>query len=184
MLSENYYCRIIQYGKERFIMFVCFLTIKNRKSVRILLILMLCAVLIIGLIIFAFITRNKNNLVINGRSLSATVSSRDDVVRIGEFFELKIKEEDITEEKIVIPLRFNSVYEEYNRLQTDLGTDLSRLSGKTCVKYSAPLCDTDNDNQAVLTILCCDGRFIGGDVSSREFGGFILPLTGYGVSVH
>ena len=159
-------------------MFVCFLDLKNKSFVRKLSILILCAILILGLIVFAFLTNIHNDPVINGSRLSPEIGGRDDVVRICGFFDLTIRKEDLTEVRITIPNRFNSIYEEYNELQKPVCTNLSDYKGKACVKYSAPLIGTDSDEQAVVTILSCNGRFIGGDISGKEYGSFILPLTG------
>ncbi|HOV40746.1 MAG TPA: DUF4830 domain-containing protein [Oscillospiraceae bacterium] len=73
-------------------------------------------------------------------------------------------------EEITIPEKFNSIYEEYNEIQKRCGFDLSKYKGKTATKYTYEIADLPN---VKATILVHDGKIIGGDVSSAEYGGFM-----------
>ena len=59
-------------------------------------------------------------------------------------------------------------------MQKNIGTDLSDYKGKECVKYTADIISGTSDT--IITLLAYDGRFIGGDISSKEFDGKIYAL--------
>lgn len=78
------------------------------------------------------------------------------------------------EERVVIPERFNSVYERYNDLQKRVGLDLTRYKGKAALKQTY-LLKSSGSRFAVL--LLCDGRVAGGHLTSQDYGGKDLPLV-------
>lgn len=78
------------------------------------------------------------------------------------------------EETVKIPVRFNAVYEEYNRLQQRIGLDLHAVSGKTALKTTYRI-HSDKADYAVL--LLRGGRVVGGHFTSLRYGGKNLPLA-------
>ena len=77
------------------------------------------------------------------------------------------------EEKIIIPQKFNAVYEKYNGLQKQIGLDLTRFKGKSALKTTYRI-KSERAEYAVL--LTRSGRVIGGHLTSLRYGRGNLPL--------
>lgn len=78
------------------------------------------------------------------------------------------------EERVVIPKRFNAVYEQYNALQKRVGLDLTPYRGKAVLKQTY-LLQAAKARYAV--ILLSGGRVAGGHLTSQDYGGKDLPLV-------
>lgn len=87
----------------------------------------------------------------------------------------QVDENSATNKDIVIPLNFSRVYYNYNLLQQKAGFDLSYFKGKTVKKYSYKVLNYKKENY-YLNLLVLDGVIIGGDVSSANISGEMLPL--------
>ena len=79
----------------------------------------------------------------------------------------------------IIPKTFSQVYENYNALQKQAGYDLSAYKGAKVTIFTYPVgkVSHDNDDDYYVTLMVYKGRIIGGDISSRNFYGEMLPLT-------
>lgn len=88
---------------------------------------------------------------------------------------IDIEEELIEEKTFSIPEKFTNVFLKYNDLQLRSGFNLIKYSGKNAViyKYKA---NNYNNSKAFVNLIVLDGRVIGGDISSIELDGFMLPL--------
>ena len=71
-----------------------------------------------------------------------------------------------------IPLKFNSVWENYNNLLKEKGYDLALYKGKKCKRYTY-LIPSEN---ARANIIVSDGKIIGGDISSITLNGIMIPI--------
>lgn len=71
-----------------------------------------------------------------------------------------------------IPMKFNSVWENYNNLLKEKGYDLSLYKGKKCKRYTY-LIPSEN---ARANIIVSDGKIIGGDISSITLDGIMIPI--------
>ncbi len=71
-----------------------------------------------------------------------------------------------------IPLKFNSVWENYNNLLKEKGYDLSLYKGKKCKRYTY-LIPSEN---ARANIIVLGGKIIGGDISSITLDGIMIPI--------
>ena len=69
-------------------------------------------------------------------------------------------------------MEFNEAYEDYNRLQYDIGMNLEEYRGEECVLYTFEI-----DEEKVLNMILWNGQFIGGDISDRDFFGKIISLS-------
>ena len=88
-------------------------------------------------------------------------------------------DEDGAESKnVTIPLVFSTVYENYNELQKKAGYDLTAYKGAEAVIYTYPggKIKSDNNDEYYVNLIVYNGRIIGGDISSRNFYGEMLPL--------
>lgn len=149
---------------------------KSRVPCRLILAAVTAAAVFLGVSVLCC-TAGSRKLCIGGRCFDPKVSDTPDVCRIAEALGAETDGESFLEEKIFIPESFNSVYEEYERLQQETGLSLEGYKGREAVKYSAVIVSKDNNDEMILTILVCDGQFIGGDVTSRDFYGKQLPLS-------
>ncbi len=76
--------------------------------------------------------------------------------------------------EILIPDRFDQIYEAYNALQLQQGFDLERYQGKLAQRYCYEVTAPDGDG--VATLLVYQGKIIGGDLCiGGEIRGFALP---------
>lgn len=76
-----------------------------------------------------------------------------------------------------IPAEFDEVYSAYNELQKQQGFDLTKYKGKKVEIYSYPVYNYKGHKDCMtLTIIGCEGRLIGGDVSCSELDGFMQGL--------
>lgn len=71
-----------------------------------------------------------------------------------------------------IPMKFNSVWENYNNLLKEKGYDLSLYKGKKCKRYTY-LIPSEN---ARANIFVSEGKIIGGDISSITLDGIMIPI--------
>ena len=86
-----------------------------------------------------------------------------------------------TVRNIVIPAIFGNVYENYNTLQKECGFDLSLYKGEEAVQYTYNITDyIDESGNALenirMNLIVCNGKIIGGDISSAELDGFMTGL--------
>lgn len=86
--------------------------------------------------------------------------------------------EEYTECKVVIiPEKFNDVYEKYNELQKKQGFDLEKYKGKTVEIYTYEVKNyPDHKENIVANLMVYEGELIGGDVSCVELDGFMQGL--------
>ncbi len=89
--------------------------------------------------------------------------------------------ETLHEEKsIIIPENFTDVWLGYNKIQKQAGYDLSLYCGKSAKLYKYEIPDFKEGNEAFVNLIVLDGRVIGGDISSTQLNGFMLPLKEIG----
>ncbi len=88
-------------------------------------------------------------------------------------------EENSNSKSIVIPDVFSDVYENYNALQKKSGYDLTPYKGADAVVYTYPVgkIRKENNDEYYVNLIVYKGRIIGGDISSRNFYGEMLPLS-------
>lgn len=88
-------------------------------------------------------------------------------------FGWEIDEEQTEEDAVVIPAKFDTVYEDYNEIQKAQGLDLERYRGKTVMRYTYPVENyPDYDGTVYATLLIYKDRVIGGDICSASVDGF------------
>ena len=89
-------------------------------------------------------------------------------------------DKEYTECKVVlIPEKWNDVYEKYNELQKEQGFDLENYKGKTCEIYTYKIHNyegCDDSEEVYINLYICDGVLIGGDVCSWGLDGFMQGL--------
>lgn len=79
---------------------------------------------------------------------------------------------------VQIPYSFSDVYTNYNELQKQAGYDLSPYKGCEVTLYSYDSNVSGGSlSDARVNLLVYRGRIIGGDISSAQLGGYMLPLV-------
>lgn len=123
------------------------------------------AVFIIVLItsIFLFLYKDENE--INKRFLSK--------------FGIRIRENSLYTENIVIPDEFDEFYKSYNALQIESGLSLAQYKGKTAKRYTYIMLNFPErtDIPVYVNVITVNSKPVGGDINSPELAGFLLPLS-------
>ena len=129
-------------------------------------IVLLCAVALLGLIVFRFLQDDRNDL----KSLEGRQAYLE---KLG--WEIDPASEE--HRSILLPQRLDGVLADYNRMQIEQGFDLSRHLGERCEQYSYTLLNYPDDTQPALVTLYIQGRrIIAGDVHSAALDGFMHGL--------
>lgn len=89
-------------------------------------------------------------------------------------FGIKASGDGRLERNVTIPPVFNKTYLEYNKLQEQIGLDLSRFKGKSVLEVTL---STDNRDYSRAVLLIYNGRVIGGHITNGEYGGKNMPLN-------
>lgn len=113
-----------------------------------------------------------DNPVVNGKTNAERVSYIKSLA-------LTPDEDNAKSKKIFIPDTFSDVYKNYNDLQKQSGYDLTLYKGVKAVIYTYPVgkIKQDSDDEYYVNLIVYNGRIIGGDISSVNFYGEMLPLT-------
>ena len=78
---------------------------------------------------------------------------------------------------VVIPLEFDEVYQNYNRLQQEQGFDLTPYAGSQMKCYSYTILNHPVGHQNIrANLLVYKGKLVGGDVCSLKLDGFMHGL--------
>lgn len=90
-------------------------------------------------------------------------------------FETDSREES---KEIIIPERFNDVYNKYNDIQKQQNFDLTDYKGKTAVMYTYHITNYENGDNVIANLIVYDGVLIGADLcdTSAE-NGFLVALN-------
>ena len=140
-----------------------------------LLLLLLLAVMTAGRLVMAFSPEQQ-------ASASATIKRRPaktEEQRQQFIAELgwQVNPEPDEAAEVIIPKKFDDVYQSYNTIQKEQGTDLSRYRGKRCKRYSYTVLNHPSGLPNIrLNLLVCGGKIIGGDVCSLGLDGFLQGL--------
>ena len=86
--------------------------------------------------------------------------------------------EDPARMEVLIPAKFDQIYESYNDIQKDQGFDIARYRGETVTKYTYLVKNYPGEPDGVAAnLLVYDGRLIGADLCSLELGGFLKAAS-------
>ena len=86
---------------------------------------------------------------------------------------VKLLSDDYRSKTVVIPKEFDSVYNNYNKLQLTANLDLTAYKGKKVTVYTY-----DCANETVVNLMIYKDRLIGGDIAETRFRGSMKPLKG------
>ena len=91
---------------------------------------------------------------------------------------LEPDDSNVQSKTVTIPVSFSDVYKNYNALQKQAGYDLTKYKGVSVAVYTYPVgkISADNDDEYYVNLMVYKNRVIGGDISSHNFYGEMLPL--------
>ena len=106
------------------------------------------------------------------------VNSNDDRVRFLTAQGWEVAASPTHTSQVRIPAEGGEVFRRYNDLQKTMGYDLSPYAGKTVMRYVYTVKNYPGATEPVYaTILICDNRIIGGDITDTAVNGKIQGFT-------
>lgn len=172
-------------------MFVCSLKVQKLKVVALSI---LCAA-VLGTSL-TFMLGHGNN----GEDLAAAAVSgrniRFDGIKTDRDLEsfisslgIQVKTPPVKNAKVDLPRVFDAVYAKYNDIQKQQGFDLTKYCGKTLDRYTYEMTNYPLTSQALseespnarvyLTLFKYRDKIVGGDISSRDNGGFVTTFVDF-----
>lgn len=143
----------------------------SKKGIKIFLFLLLAAIAAAALFFFM---KAKDESAADEMFTMATNAERVEFLNNQGWI---VKPDPISKEEITVPSVTDPVYAEYAELQKQQGFDLEKYQGKqvTVITYQV-LNYPDHPDNVTASMMICDDRLIGGDVSMTGEGGFSEPL--------
>ena len=116
---------------------------------------------------------------IKARSYSFEAVDNAQRVECIKQFGWEIDPEPLEEEEVFIPLPLDSVYEEYNRLQKEIGLDLTFHQGEKALRYTYSVTNhPDSEGRQVrANILVSGGKMIAGDIMVTALDGYMHAMN-------
>ena len=108
------------------------------------------------------------------------VKTAEDRLNFIKQFGYEVSEEPLDSSEILIPEKFDSVYEKYNELQRAQGLNLKKFQGKNVTKYTFQINNYANyDGKVYFTLLVSKDKVIAGDIcglgDNKFVHGFEMP---------
>ena len=140
-------------------MFVC--TIKA-SSIKFFTAILFSAAVLVGIVAFvpSIDTAGETALTMLDYRGIATVEEQ---LRFLDGLGYRVKNIPVFSDEVVIPSEFDSVYKKYNAIQKKQGLNLEKYKGKTVLRYTYEVKDTEEPTY--VTLLIYKNRVIGGDVT-------------------
>lgn len=160
------------------IVLIC--SIKPKIKLTVIVILGIIAAIIVSVIIY-FNFKGETWVMVAGAQYSIQAGENEQRIDFLKQFGWEVEQEPVSIEEIVIPQKFNQVYERYNELQKTQGMDLTKYAGKTVKKVVYQITNYQRQDTIVhATLLIYHDKVIGGDISSAELDGFMYGFMGEG----
>ena len=130
------------------------------------------AAAVAALVLILFIMLGAGRSQTTGGELS--ISTNDDRVRFLTAHGWEVVTSPVETSQVRIPSGSSEVFNRYNALQKTMGYDLSQYAGKTVMRYVYTIKNYPGATEPVYaTILICDNRIIGGDITNTAATGKI-----------
>ena len=112
-------------------------------------------------------------------SKQTTVSCKTAEERVNYINSLGFETDSSEKSKeIIIPTRFNDVYNKYNEIQKKQGLDLAEYKGKTAVMYTYHVTNYGDNDNVIANLIVFDGQLIGADLCDTSAdNGFLVALN-------
>lgn len=156
-------------------MFIFSVKADRRKICVILAVVLL---VITSVIVLFKVRTSPPTAVCAGEKYSLSAATNEERVAFFSQFGWKVNAEPVETKEIVIPEKFNDVYNSYNKIQKDQGLDLTPYAGKTCKQWVYLVTNYPQTPEVRGTILVYGNRVIGGDLSTAALDGFMTGFRG------
>lgn len=129
----------------------------------------LAAVLVIGSLISFFIysINNSSKFYPSDETISAYLKK----------YGWQTDQDKITFSQIVIPCKFNKIYNEYNKVQKEQGFDLENYKGSSAVLITCPVVNYAGIENVSAQLIISEDHIIGANLIRAGEDGFIKPLN-------
>jgi hypothetical protein len=107
------------------------------------------------------------------------MKTNDDRVEFLKQCGWEVVPEALESQEVLIPDKFDEIFERYNDMQKKTGLDLSKHRNRRVMRYTYQVLNHHSgEDNVIATLLIHNGRIIGGDVCSARIDGFMHGLTG------
>jgi len=147
---------------------------------------LLGSALIIVSVVFLFPIQQNNYTYPDGvlpaiKNLSPSnfknIKTNHDRIRFLKQFGWQVESDPKEIREIIIPNRFDVVYEKYNLLQQAEGLNLEKYRGKAVKRYTYFVSNYDYDGTVYANLIIYRDQVIGGDICSAKKDGFVHGFT-------
>lgn len=139
------------------------------------------AVLLLGVVLCAIVlvAGSRHSDAAEAAALAAIVKNNEQRVNYLTSLGWEVENDPIDEQTIIIPVDFDNVYEEYNKLQLSQGFNLKNYSGLEATRYTYKVMNyplASEQDEIVIDIIVYRNQIIAGDVQSISLDGFMQGL--------
>ena len=154
--------------------------VSAKVSKRKILIGIAAAVCVIALLAFLCSKAEQPSQPEEAPAQSLKASTNEDRIAFLASYGWQVREAPTETQEVRIPKEFNEVFTRYNQLQQSQGFDLSEYAGKPAKRYVYAITNyPGGSSDYYATVLVCQNKIIGGDVTSAAEGGsmhgFVMP---------
>lgn len=154
--------------------------VSAKVSKRKILIGIAAAVCVIALLAFLCTKAEQPSQPEEAPAQSLKAATNEDRIAFLASFGWQVREAPTETQEVRIPKEFNEVFTRYNQLQQSQGFDLSDYAGKAAKRYVYAITNyPGGSSDYYATVLVCQNKIIGGDVTSAAAGGsmhgFAMP---------
>lgn len=112
------------------------------------------------------------------------IKTEEDLQKFIKSLGIEVKTPAYKTKEVDLPRVFDAVYGKYNGIQKQQGFDLSKYCGKTLMRYTYevlnyPSPDGSSVGKVYLTLFVYKNKIVGGDISSRDYGGFVRTFVDF-----
>lgn len=112
------------------------------------------------------------------------IENEEDLYSFIDSLGIQVKKPAYNSSEVDLPRVFDAVYSKYNDIQKQQGFDLSKYCGKTLKRYTFEMTNYPLPTEAAqarvyLTLFVYKNKVIGGDISSRDNGGFVTTFVDF-----
>ncbi len=134
----------------------------------------LCATLTALTLIFLLPLNDDVTVFANGKAVYTNVGDNEERIDFLNQFGWEVDKTPLSETKVVIPSKFDTVFSGYNELQKKQGLDLSKYKKKEVTRYTYLVTNyTGYEGKVFATLIVYRNRVIGGDICTENSDGFI-----------
>ncbi len=149
-------------------MFIYTLKFDRKKAI---FIVIMAALVLFGIIMLATIETPEKD-----ESASIKISGEEKGAGYLASLGWKVALPAVNRETVLIPEKFNDVFNKYNALQQSQGYDLETYAGKEVELYTYRVTNHESDDTVYAQLYVYKNKVIGGDIHSSSIDGFMCGL--------